>query len=767
VSQTLDLIIAAKGNTDAAFAQLQAGLGGIDTKLKTLTPSLGAFEQMTQKQRQALERAHESALKMNDGLNKSDDQAQKTSAAIGAMSSTVAKATATFGLSAAGLGVNAQQLAAVGTAGDLAAIKLKGTAAGFNATSFAVAGAGLAIGAAIGGWLRTFPEVSKAADDAAEALVRLFTAQKDIDAQANRTQGLAKWQAEMAASAEAASKKQVETLRGMGRSVSQILDTLDGRTKTSHESTIEGLRREEAALKKFNEEQRRAAELAAKVAEKIAASLANAKVTWTGFFSQIPNAIKPAEVAVFDFSQQIDLLAEAAKKPKQPIIEVREVVDDLTAALLRMEEGNALERFLAWAGIATAEKGLAVLAGTLRELDGLFEALGVSADSSLRIVVAGFAEAAQGASDFLRGLESGNPAAVISGLTSMFVGLKDAVDELTGGDAEFGFNLFGPHEFTAAERMTHQLMVLRTEFINMAGGLNQLEADAAAAGVSLDAMWNARTVEEYERAINDVNAAIALHESAIDKTKEAMERWGLTAADMGPKFAQGMLHEALASIYQDLLLLEAGGADVAALLAGPMGDSIQGLVQQAQASGAALPEFMREWIQKLIDSHDLIDANGDAITDVSQLTFTESLEAGVARLIDAVHDLVDALLGIHPIEVGVSYKVHGPIPAGVPGGPGAGVGGNVVGGGHYEQQHAAAGGWFPFRAGGYNVKVGEAGDEAIIPKDKMAGIVAQAMTMAGGGGSGDINLTIPVYIGGDKLDTVFIRRKRAGFLAMV
>ena len=34
----------------------------------------------------------------------------------------------------------------------------------------------------------------------------------------------------------------------------------------------------------------------------------------------------------------------------------------------------------------------------------------------------------------------------------------------------------------------------------------------------------------------------------------------------------------------------------------------------------------------------LVDANGEKITDISQLTFTETLEAGVSRLIDRIND---------------------------------------------------------------------------------------------------------------------------------
>jgi hypothetical protein len=772
VSQTLDLIMSAKNSTDAAFKQLQSGLGGTEAQLKKLVPATDAWSTAQQRAAMRMENLHEEALKMNTGLGTTDDKAQRLSSTINTMSSTLTS-------SAAAMGMPIGQLGALNSAADIAGMgmgKLKTSTVGFNTASIAVAGAALAVGLAVGGWLRTFPAVSKVADDAAAGLVRLFTAQKDLDAQANATQGLAKFRAEMAASHEAALKRQVETMRAAGATEQQILDMLKGKHKEKASSVVEGIEKQIQAEKKAAAESKKLAEDTIEQWKKMGESISNARVTGTVFATAMPNAIRPAQAAVIDLrGLVVDLGAKSKASLEQQKKDWEELDKAIAAAILTASNDKA------WDMVEAAENGLAAsaeearnLADALDAVIGLLDLFGIEADSATGQLIAGLAGAAEGAANLMAGLASGNPASIIAGITGIASAIKGLIssesglNRLIGGAmvagpiGAIGALLFGGGGPTAAQRLQHDIMVMRTEFINAAGGLNVLQENAAKAGVSLDAMWNARTVAEYEAAVKRVNDAIALHESAVDKTKAAMERWGLTAADMGPQFAQGMLHESLAQIWGDLQLLEVGGANVAAVLAGPMGDAIQTMVQQAQASGAALPEFMRPYIQTLIDAGDLIDANGNAITSTSQLNFTADLSAQVQLLVEDIRKLVAALNGIPPevetlVKVTTQQNGNGPpFPGGADGDP-------------ETPYPMAEGGWFPYRPGGYGpLTVGEQSDEAIIPADKLAGIVAKAAAMAGGGHGGAGGTTVVhnhFILDGRELRGWFLRQEHAGMLA--
>jgi hypothetical protein len=805
VSQSLDLLISAKNSTDAAFKQMQVGLDGVEAELKQVSTATEIYAGMTQKQRQGVEAAHEAALKMNTGMVATSDKSELLARNFDALQGAVTTTAGAFGVSAA-------QLGPLNQAVDVASLgmdKLKGTTAGFNVATLAAAGAAASLGVAIGTWLRTFPAVAKFADDAAASLVRLFTAQKDLDAQVNAMAGLGEFQKKMAASHEEAIKRQVASMKEAGNTALQIEETLSGKRKSASERAIEQLKKEVTENKKAAKESEKAWEdyvkalgtaMAAffdEIAKNRAAveglmgllgpsaqdatiqmgRLADATERWGGVSAlsdaqlvTLINSMREQIKVGGENEEGFRVLGEAMDEAANRGDAVAKAAgfatdkqDKMTASAIRLAEAlRAAETSEMWRESAR-EAGF--FADILNEVDGLLGELGISAQSSLGELVKGLAGAAEGAANLAEGFASMNPAQIISGLAGIAGAVRDLVSSESGlnrfvGGALVGGPIGGLAALifgggpNAAERLAHDIRMMQTEFINTMGGLSQLETRAAAAGVSLDAMWNARTVAEYEAAISQVQRAIELTEEATQKTKDAMDRWGITIDQLGPAFAGQLLGEQLLDIYQDFRLLEAAGVDVATMLEGPMGDALSTLVQQAIATGAELPLTMKPWIEELMRSGQLIDENGQAITDVSQLHFTETLEEGVGRLITKIEELVAALLGIPPevetlVKVNTEQSGNGPpFPGGADNNPAT-------------PWPMAEGGWFPARPGGYPVTVGEAGDEAIIPKDKMAAIVAQAMAMAGGGGGVVHN---HFHLDGREIRGWYLRQEGAGML---
>jgi len=284
---------------------------------------------------------------------------------------------------------------------------------------------------------------------------------------------------------------------------------------------------------------------------------------------------------------------------------------------------------------------------TLAGIEEIFEILGVSAESALGRAVTFMRELGDTARGVFEQLTKGN---IIGAIIGGVVGLGRALK-----------NLFGPNLAKEAEK-------LRKEFIQSAGGLAELEFAAREAGLSLDALFAARNPDAAKKAIKEIEDALALHDEAIAAVQEAMDRYGLTIEQMGPKWAQQELNQQAAQLLRDYRLLTAAGAEHGAVITA-MGPAMQEYVDQALAAGASIPEAMRPQIERMIEMGLLLDENGEAFSSVEDagLTFAETLEEGLGRAIEAINRLVEALLRTQGIA---SAGIHIPVSTGSPGIPG-------------------------------------------------------------------------------------------------
>ena len=124
--------------------------------------------------------------------------------------------------------------------------------------------------------------------------------------------------------------------------------------------------------------------------------------------------------------------------------------------------------------------------------------------------------------------------------------------------------------------------------------------------------------------------------------EEAANRYGISVSALGQAFKENKMHESWQQIIDDMDLLQRGGADMNEVLAG-MTDEINTLVQQSIAFGTTIPENMRPWIQKLIDSGKLLGATGEKIEDISTLNFGETMQTTLDNLNKTLQQLIEAL----------------------------------------------------------------------------------------------------------------------------
>jgi TP901 family phage tail tape measure protein len=149
-------------------------------------------------------------------------------------------------------------------------------------------------------------------------------------------------------------------------------------------------------------------------------------------------------------------------------------------------------------------------------------------------------------------------------------------------------------------------------------------------------------------------------EVSWQKMEELANKYGIAVSGLGKQFQEQRLHEGWQEIIDDLDTLERGGADMTAVLKG-MADEISDLVNESRQFGTTIPENMRPWIERLIDLGLLLDENGDKITDISKLTFGETLQTSLQNLIATIENLIRTLGGIPTeinIDANVTYEEH-------------------------------------------------------------------------------------------------------------
>lgn len=263
---------------------------------------------------------------------------------------------------------------------------------------------------------------------------------------------------------------------------------------------------------------------------------------------------------------------------------------------------------------------------------------------------------------------------------------------------------------------------LRDTFFAAAGGFEALHAKLIAVGAeeTWQKLWNAKTVKDWEAGVAAAEKALADYNTELDRTKgiqseidalqkqladypdwkamqAAAEKYGIDLANLGPQFQSGRLHDGALQLLNDYELLTKGGGDVGSVLTG-MAASINTLVQDSVKFGVDIPENMRPMLEALAKAGQLVDANGNKITDLSQLKFGAPLVTEVDKIIAAIKELVDALqnklmpqiTGIPKditVRVGYKYDPYNP-PDGVDGGADNGGVGMSRGGVVY-----AASGW--------------------------------------------------------------------------
>jgi len=277
--------------------------------------------------------------------------------------------------------------------------------------------------------------------------------------------------------------------------------------------------------------------------------------------------------------------------------------------------------------------------------------------------------------------------AMIPGIGAMLGPLMGAI----GGKLK---GLFGIGVNDAIKAANVEIDKMRANLIATHGPVEVLFAKARAVGIDLEGAWKhqgeagkaafEKLAKEFETAIakmetdlssltSELNGVLgqardlgyifdktgALTGVSFEKMLEVAGKFGIKIESLGQSFQQARLQAEAQSVIDAFTLMDKGLVDTGTILVG-MKDEISRIVQESIKFGTTIPENMRPWVQNLLDTGQLLDENGQAITDMSLIKFGapvqtefEKISLKITELIDKIALLVEKIESIAVAAAGI------------------------------------------------------------------------------------------------------------------
>lgn len=305
-------------------------------------------------------------------------------------------------------------------------------------------------------------------------------------------------------------------------------------------------------------------------------------------------------------------------------------------------------------------------------------------------------------------------------LGSLLPGLGSLLGSSLGSLVSKGLSKLGSALGIGGNKEIMALNDIRDSFLASHGGFVELQKKLQ--GLSnqdlVKKIFDAKTVDQFNAAVSEVNRLLGNQEEAQAALQDAVERYGFTVEELGPKFRQQELDSQAGQLLQDFQLLTASGIETGVVLT-KMSENLSEYVQTAVRAGVSVPEAMRPMIEAAIQNGTLLDENGQAYASAEEagITFAQTMSEQFSTLIDKIGELVAALTGVpnvsRTVTVDTVYNDRGD---GGAGGAGSGDYGGV------PDDYRAAAGFNAMVTKPTRILVGEAGPEHVLvtPKGKMA-----------------------------------------------
>lgn len=685
----------------------------------------------------SVDKLNKSLKPVGAGIKGVGDSFGASAGKLGTFADSLGKVSTTLARSASAFGLPAEALRTIDDAADVAELGLKGlttTVAGFNAATLGIVGAGAAIGIALGGFANRFEVIRKFADDATRGLYDFLAANKLFgestrDQGAGQEAGLAQFRLAMAAKNQEALEKQVASLKAQGKSVKEIAEFYKG---TLNPALLEHLGLSEKQVKVASD-QEKAAKAAAEQFKNLVDSLSGkkaqeevdqlaralkvvgtqgvgdlealreklvqlekqgAKINDKGLLGvlrggnvKIPDALGNLDLGGGDTAnlvetvsktglaaqQSFDAMALAFVRAKAPAQDIKDALENAGASadqikiafdhLPKLSLGEAFK-----GSLKGAFKDLPnVILGAIQGGGDIGKSVGAHLGGS---IASGIGEQLTAKLSDVLGKGLG------SALGSIIPGLGSLIGSQLGGLISKGLGKLGSALGIGGNKQIQEVNKLRDAFLQAQGGFVELQKKLV--GLSnqdlVKKIFDAKTVDEFNAAMNEVTGILGNQEAATQALKEATDRYGFSIEELGPAMQRQELEAQAGQLLQDFKLLTASGIDVGTVIK-KMGPNLNEFVNQSIAAGQAIPEALRPVIDQLFSAGQLLHEDGTAFTQAEKdgLSFSQTMSEQFTTLIQKIDAFVSAITGIapEPISIPVRFDVQNQPPSGIPIPPGA------------------------------------------------------------------------------------------------
>lgn len=460
---------------------------------------------------------------------------------------------------------------------------------------------------------------------------------------------------------------------------------------------------------------------------------------------KIDEVVKQVTKSTFDWQNALEgviLLADMLGGPFEDLAQIISTVGDVFSRL--KDEIKAVNENQA---LTDTQKDAEKLKLTILAVATAAGILGAALSKSANPAVAKFGGALQGAA---AGAKLG---------TAILPGWGTAIGGLVGGI--FGF-------INAGKKLRKEMDDIKTKFLDSVGGMDSLKQHALEAGIGIETIFAAKSKNTLLAAIDEVQKKLDTWDEANTKLQAAIEKYGITVAELGPKWAQQAMDKKALDLIESWKLLAAAGVEVTTLIE-KMGPDMLAFVDEAVAAGTTIPLAMKPMIDAMWQAGKLLHEDGTAFTEAEYkaLSFGASTSQMFMTLLDKIDQLVNALLGIPDKDVNVN--VHTRYPNGKPPSGDSDV--------PPADQEDPPNGYPPAMASGGIVTrptlayIGEAGPEAIVPLSEWVAqgenISNEIRSLRAEMGRREETIHVPLIVDSKVLADVLVRRNRAGLFKII